>query len=335
MASNMLVDGEWRTDTREMTDEDGEFQRTTTSFRDQVRDDPDARFQPEAGRYHLYVARACPWAHGAAMVRRLLGLEDAITIDVVDPIRENDGWEFAPEKEGCTPDSILGADYLREVYVAADPDYTGRVTVPVLWDRQTETIVNNESIEIMRFLSRAFGDVGNGVDLYPEGRREAVDRVVDEIYDPINNGVYRAGFADTQAAYEDAVTGLFDALQRWNDHLADQRYLVGDQLTLADLRLFATLVRFDSVYHTHFKCNRARVVDYEHLWGHTRDVYQTPGIAETVNLDQIKTHYYASHTSINPKRLVAVGPDLDLEAAHDRDRLPGSPPEALTPRTAD
>ncbi len=174
----MLVDGEWRTDTREMTDDTGEFQRTTTSFRDAVRDDPGARFQPEAGRYHLYVARACPWAHGAAMVRRLMGLEDAISIDIVDPVRENDGWEFAPEKAGCTVDSILGADYLREVYVAADSDYTGRVTVPVLWDRQQETIVNNESIEIMRTLSRAFGDVGNGVDLYPEGHREAIDNVV-------------------------------------------------------------------------------------------------------------------------------------------------------------
>ncbi|PSQ38039.1 glutathione-dependent reductase [Halobacteriales archaeon SW_12_71_31] len=329
MASNMLVDGEWRTDVREMTDDDGSFQRTTTSFRDAVRDDPDARFRPETGRYHLYVARACPWAHGAALVRRLTGLEDVITMDVVEPVRENDGWEFSPEKEGCTADSILGADYLREVYVAADADYTGRVTVPVLWDRETETIVNNESIEIMRALSTAFGELGNGVDLYPEGLREEIDEVVDAVYDPINNGVYRAGFADSQRAHETAVEELFDALDRWNDHLADRRYLVGDRLTLADLRLFATLVRFDEVYHTHFKCNRARVVDYEHLWGFTRDLYRTPGVAETVDVPQIKEHYYRSHTSLNPERLVPVGPDPAFDADHDRDRLPGSPPEPL------
>ncbi len=329
MASSMLVDGEWRTDVRDMTDDDGEFQRTTTTFRDAVRDDPDARFRPAAGRYHLYVARACPWAHGAAMVRSLMGLDDAITMDVVDPVRIDDGWEFAPEKADCTPDSIHGADYLRDVYTAADPEYTGRVTVPVLWDREEETIVNNESIEIMQFLSDAFQDLGNGVDLYPEGLRDEVDAVVEAIYDPINNGVYRAGFADSQAAYEDAVADLFDALDHWNEVLADQRYLVGDRLTLADLRLFATLVRFDSVYHTHFKCNRARIVDYEHLWGHTREIYQLPGVAETVNMDHIKTHYYSSHASINPKRLVAVGPDLDLEAPHGRDDLSGGPPRAL------
>jgi putative glutathione S-transferase len=328
---NMLVDGEWTTDAREYTDEDGEFQRSETTFRDRVRDDPDARFQPEAGRYHLYVARACPWAHGAAMVRALLGIEDAITLDVVDPHRQDDGWEFTPEKEGCTADSILGSDYLREVYVAADPDYTGRVTVPVLWDRREGTIVNNESIEIMEFLASAFREVGNGVDLYPEGHREEIDRVVESIYDPINNGVYRAGFADSQDAHERAVAELFDALDHWEAVLDDQRYLVGDRPTLADLRLFATLVRFDEVYNCHFKCNVARVVDYPNLWGHTRDLYQLPGIAGTVNVDHIKRHYYRSHTDLNPKGLVPVGPAPDFEAPHDRDRLPGGPPEALSP----
>jgi putative glutathione S-transferase len=328
---NMLVDGEWTTDAREYTDEDGEFQRSETTFRDRVRDDPDARFRPEAGRYHLYVARACPWAHGAAMVRALLGIEDAITLDVVDPHRQDDGWEFTPEKEGCTADSILGSDYLREVYVAADPDYTGRVTVPVLWDRREGTIVNNESIEIMEFLASAFREVGNGVDLYPEGHREEIDRVVESIYDPINNGVYRAGFADSQDAHERAVAELFDALDHWEAVLDDQRYLVGDRPTLADLRLFATLVRFDEVYNCHFKCNVARVVDYPNLWGHTRDLYQLPGIAGTVNVDHIKRHYYRSHTDLNPKGLVPVGPAPDFEAPHDRDRLPGGPPEALSP----
>jgi putative glutathione S-transferase len=329
MASNMLVDGEWRTDARETTDGDGSFQRTTTTFRETVRDEPDARFRPDAGRYHLYVARACPWAHGVAMVRELMGLDDAVTMDVVEPVRENDGWEFSPEKADCTADSLFGADYLREVYVAAADDYTGRVTVPVLWDRETATIVNNESIDVMRLLSTAFQDLGDGVDLYPEGLREEIDEVVDAVYDPINNGVYRAGFADSQAAHEAAVEDLFDGLDRWNGHLADRRYLVGDRLTLADLRLFATLVRFDPVYHTHFKCNRARVTDYEHLWGFTRDIYQTPGVVETVNMAHIEEHYYRSHGSLNPKRLVPVGPDLDFGADHGRDRLPGGPPEPL------
>ncbi|PSQ16263.1 glutathione-dependent reductase [Halobacteriales archaeon QS_8_69_26] len=324
-----LVDGEWHTDTREMTDEEGEFQRQETTFRDHVRDDPDARFRPEPGRYHLYISRACPWAHGAALVRRLLGLEDAITMDVVDPIREDDGWEFAPGKEGCTEDSIHGADYLREVYVAADPEYTGRVTVPVLWDREEGTIVNNESIDIMRTLADVFPEVGNGVDLYPAGLREEIDAVVDEIYDPVNNGVYRAGFADSQDVHERAVRELFDALDRLDRRLADRRYLVGDRLTLADLRLFPTLVRFDEVYHTHFKCNVRRIEEYEHLWPYLRDVYGTPGVAETVNMRHVKHHYYRSHGGINPKRLVPVGPDPDFEAPHDRERLAGEPPAPL------
>lgn len=337
MASNMLVDGEWRTDVRETTDDDGSFQRTTTSFRDTVRDDPDARFRPETGRYHLYVARACPWAHGAALVRRLTGLEDVITMDVVEPVRENDGWEFSPEKEGCTADSILGADYLREVYVAADADYTGRVTVPVLWDRETETVVNNESIEIMRTLSTAFQELGNGVDLYPEGLREEIDEVVDAVYDPINNGVYRAGFADSQRAHEAAVEELFDALDRWNDHLADRRYLVGDRLTLADLRLFATLVRFDEVYHTIPTTlsedyrgvdpnpeKWKRIQDYEHLHAYLRDLYQTPGFAETTNLSHISEHY-ASPGSPQLHTHDPEDVDLGLAEPHDRDRLAPAP----------
>jgi putative glutathione S-transferase len=326
---NMLVDGEWRTDVREYTDEDGEFQRQETTFREGISADPDARFRPEAGRYHLYVARACPWAHGAALVRKLLGLEDAISMDVVDPHREDDGWVFSPEKGGCTADSIHGADALREVYTAADPEFTGRVTVPVLWDRDHETVVNNESIEIMRILATEFREVGNGVDLYPEGERDAIDGVVEEIYDPINNGVYRAGFADSQAAHERAIDDLFGALDSWEAELSERRYLVGDRLTLADLRLFPTLVRFDPVYNCHFKCNVRRLVDYPNLWGYTRDLYQTPGVAATVNVDHIKEHYYRSHTDLNPKGLVPVGPDVDFEAPHDRDRLPGGPPEGL------
>jgi putative glutathione S-transferase len=321
---NMFVDGEWRTDTYEFNDEDGEFDRQPTTFRDRL----GGAYPAEAGRYHLYVSRACPWAHGAAMVRSLMGLEEQISMDVVDPYRDERGWQFTPEKDDCTTDTVLGADYLGELYLEADPEYTGRVTVPVLWDREAGTIVNNESIEIMRMFSTAFE--GNGVDLYPEDRREEIDEVVEAIYDPINNGVYRAGFAGTQAAYEDAVTELFDALDHWDEVLADQRYLVGDgeRLTLADLRMFATLVRFDQVYHTHFKCNVKQIQQYENLWPYVRDVYTTPGIAGTVNMDHIKEHYYTTHTGINPTGFVAVGPDLDFEAPHDRDRLPGGPPGA-------
>ena len=321
---NMFVDGEWRTDAYEMNDDDGEFDREPTTFRDGLGTD---EFPAEAGRYHLYISRACPWAHGAALVRSLMGLEDDISMDIVDPYRDERGWQFTPEKDGCTPDTMNGFDYLGETYVEADPEYTGRVTVPVLWDRERETIVNNESIEIMRELSTAFE--GNGVDLYPADAREEIDEVVDAIYDPINNGVYRAGFAGTQTAYEQAVEELFDALDHWDDVLADQRYLVGERLTLADLRLFATLVRFDNVYHTHFKCNKQLISQYDNLWPYVRDVYQTPGVAKTVNMGHIKEHYYTTHTDINPTGFVAVGPELDFEAAHGRDELPGGPPAEL------
>ena len=324
---NMFVDGEWRTDAYESADDDGEFDREETTFRDRIGEG----YPPESSRYHLYVSRACPWAHGAAMVRSLMGLEDAVSMDIVDPYRDERGWQFTPEKDDCTPDTVTGFDYLGETYLAADPDYTGRVTVPVLWDTEAGTIVNNESIEVMEMLSTALDHLGNGVDLYPEDIREEIDEVVDAIYDPINNGVYRAGFAGTQEAYERAVSELFGALDRWDAVLADQRYLIGDgeRLTLADLRLFATLVRFDHVYHTHFKCNRKLVSQYENLWPYVRDLYTTPGIAETVNMDHIREHYYTTHTDINPTGFVAVGPDLDFGAPHDRNRLPGGPPEAL------
>src|SRR6056297_3025151 len=314
---NMLVDGEWRTDAYQSTNGDGEFDRQETSFRDWVRDDPDARFQPEAGRYHLYVSLACPWAHRTLLVRALKGLEEAITVDVVDPYRGEDGWQFTPEKEGCTEDSLYGSDYLRELYVEADPDMTGRVTVPVLWDTQEETIVNNESKEILRMLDTEFDGVAErDVDLYPEGYREDIDRIIEDIYEPINNGVYRSGFADTQNAYDNAVSELFDALDHWDEVLADQRYLAGDRLTEADVCMFTTLVRFDQVYHTHFMCNKRQIQDYDNLWPYLRDLYQTggpdqregppneragsdatreQGVAGTVNMDHIKEHYYTTH----------------------------------------
>jgi len=325
----MLVEGEWRQDAYESTNEDGEFDHQETSFRDWIQDDPDARFQPEAGRYHLYISRACPWAHRAALTRTIMGLEDVISMDVVDPYRDTDGWQFTPSKDGCTADSELGADYLREVYTAGDEGFTGRVTVPVLWDREEETIVNNESEEIITMLADAFGEyASNDADLYPDERREEIDAVVDAIYEPINNGVYRAGFASSQSAHEAAVEELFEALAHWNEELSDRRWLVEDQFTLADVCLFPTLVRFDEVYHTHFKCNVARVTDFDALWGHTRDVYQLPGVAATVNMDHVKEHYYTTHTDVNPKRLIPLGPDPDFEASVDRSSLDGETPLA-------
>ena len=321
---NMLVDGEWRTDAYQATNEEGEFDRQETTFRDWIQDDPDAEYPAESGRYHVYISRACPWAHRVAMARRLLGLEDDISLSIVEPVRYEDGWEFSEEY----PDPVYGEDYLRDIYTRADSDYTGRVTVPVLWDRERETIVNNESREIMRMLDTEFDDA-NGVDLWPEGYRDAVDQAIDEIYDPINNGVYRAGFADTQAAHEAAIEDLFDALDRWEAVLDEQRFLAGDVFTEADIAMFVTLIRFDHVYHTHFKCNRRAIHEYPNLWNYTKEIYQFPGVDETVNLDHITRHYYMSHDDVNPKRLVPSGPDVDFSEPHDRDRLPADFPPAL------
>ncbi|ELZ03776.1 glutathione S-transferase family protein [Natrialba aegyptia] len=327
---NMLVDGEWRTDAVESTDDDGAFDRQNTTFRDWVRDDPDARFQPAADRYHLYVSYACPWAHRTLVTRALKGLEDAISVSVVDPFREAGGWQFTPDKDGCTRDRVHDADYLRELYVRADPNATCRVTVPVLWDTQENTIVNNESAEIMRMLDTAFDDLATrDVDLYPDGYRDEVDRIIDEIYDPINNGVYRAGFATEQEPYDEAIDDLFSALERWNDVLEEQRYLAGDRLTEADIAMFTTLIRFDQVYHTHFMCNVKAIHEFSALWPYLRDLYQTPGVAETVNMAHIKEHYYTTHPDVNPNRIVARGPDLAFDAPHDRDELPGGPPDEL------
>ncbi|WP_336136211.1 glutathione S-transferase family protein [Natronomonas amylolytica] len=317
---NQFIDGEWVTD-YDPTNEAGEFERQPTSFRDRV--DPE---EAESGRYHLYVSYACPWAHRTLVTRKLLGLEDAISVDVVDPYRDDGGWQFTPEKAGCTTDSIHGADYLREVYVEADPEYTGRVTVPVLWDRQEGTIVNNESREVIRNLTTAFAELGNGVDLAPVDLRDDIDDALDDIYEPINNGVYRTGFADTQAAYDEAVTELFDALDYWDDVLADQRYLVGDRLTEADIAMYTTLVRFDEVYHTHFMCNHRLIREYDHLWPYLRDLYGTDGFGETTHMDHITEHYYTTHPDVSPKRIVPMGPDPDFEAPHDRDELAGEPP---------
>ncbi|MCL7419055.1 MAG: glutathione S-transferase family protein [Halalkalicoccus sp.] len=323
---NQLVDGEWRTDAYETTNEEGAFERQETTFRDRIGEE----FPAKAGRYHLYVSYACPWAHRTLLARSLKGLEDAISVSVVDPFRAEGGWQFTPEKEGCTEDPLYGAEYLRELYVRADPDVTCRVTVPVLWDTEEDTIVNNESREVLRMLDTEFEEFATrDVDLYPEGYREEIDEIIDAIYEPINNGVYRAGFAGSQEAYDEAIEDLFSALDRWDSILADRRYLAGDRLTEADLCMFTTLIRFDQVYHTHFMCNVMQIQDYEHLWPYLRDLYQTPGVAETVNMDHIKEHYYTTHPDVNPSRIVARGPDLDFGAPHDRDELAGEPPAAL------
>ncbi len=322
----MLVDGEWRTDAYESTNEDGEFNRQETSFRNWIRDDADAEFPAESGRYHLYISRACPWAHRAAMTRQLKGLEDAISLSVVEPVRINDGWEFSAEY----PDPLYGEDYLRDIYTRADDAFTGRVTVPVLWDKERETIVNNESREIMRMLDTEFdAHAKHDVDLWLEGYREEIDESIDSIYEPISNGVYRAGFADSQDAYDEAITELFDALDHWESVLEDQRFVVGDVLTEADIAMFVTLIRFDHVYHTHFKCNKKAIHEYPNLWNYTKELAQLPDVAETINIDHITRHYYMSHGDVNPKRLVPVGPDIDFYDGHDRDRLPADLPEAL------
>lgn len=326
-----MVGGEWHTEEEMIEhDEEGEFEREETSFRDWIEADPDARFQPEAGRYHLYVSYACPWAHRALTTRALLGLEDIISVDVVDPVRKDQGWEFAPEKEKCTPDSLFGHDYLRDVYTEADEEYTGRVTVPVLWDKEEETIVNNESEEIIKMFADAFDELGTrDADLYPEGKREEIDDIIDDIYPAINNGVYRAGFADSQEAYERAVGELFDALGEYDDLLGERRYLAGEDLTLADVCMYTTLFRFDEVYHTHFKCNVKEIADHEHLQGYLRELYQLPGVGEISHLDHCKQHYYRSHEHLNPKTIVPVGPGYDLTEPHGRGELAGGPPADL------
>lgn len=313
----MLIEGEW-VDRTWSTDEDGHFDRQETTFRDWITRDASSPYAPEAGRYHLYVSYACPWAHRTLITRRLKGLKDAISVSVVDPLMGDGGWKFS-DAPGATADQVNGTEYLREVYQKADSEFTGRVTVPVLWDKERGTIVNNESIEIVEMFDMAFDDLaGRDIELFPEDIRGEVDEVVEAIYQPINNGVYRCGFAGTQSAYEEAVSGLFDALDHWNDVLGERRYLCGDRLTVADICMFTTLYRFDEVYHTHFKCNVRRIADYENLWPYARDVYQQPGVAESCNMLHIKEHYYRSHETVNPKRLVPRGPNFDWDAPHGR-----------------
>ncbi|GAB4229167.1 MAG: glutathione S-transferase family protein [Elainellaceae cyanobacterium] len=318
MGLGILADGKWVSD-RDQEDEKGRFVRPSTTFRNWIRADGSNQFQPEPNRYHLYVSLACPWAHRTLIMRQLKGLADTISVSVVDPVIEENGWEFS-DAPGAIPDSVNQARYLWEIYVKAEPNYSGRVTVPVLWDKQTDTIVNNESREIIRMLDTEFGALGADRDLCPTELQPTIDEAIDAIYQPINNGVYRAGFATTQDAYEEGVTELFAALDHWEGILKRQRYLCGNQLTEADICMFTTLLRFDPVYYVHFKCNLRRIVDYPNLWGYLRDVYQHPEVKETCNLEHIKLHYYKSHPKVNPTRIVPKGPILELESEHGRDR---------------
>jgi len=308
--------------------EKGEFVRAVSSFRNWITSDGspgpsgEGGFAAEPDRYHLYVSYACPWAHRTLIFRALKGLEEVISISVVHPLMPAESWVFG-EYPGATKDHVNNANYLYENYLKADPRFNGLVTVPLLWDRKRKTIVNNESSEIIRMFNSAFDEFSNheGLDYYPEALREEIDAINKMIYDNVNNGVYRAGFATQQAAYDRAFDSLFSALDELEERLSKQRYLVGSQITEADWRLFTTLVRFDPVYYNHFKTNKKRVIDYPNLWAYTRELYQVPGVSQTVNMDHIKTHYFASHKSINPTGIVPKGPEIDYLQPHGRENM--------------
>jgi len=305
----------------------GEFVRSESSFRSWVTKDGSAGptgegdFAAEPGRYHLYVSYACPWAHRTLIFRTLKGLEDVISVSVVHPLMPAESWVFG-KYPGATEDHINQSRYLYENYLKADPGFNGLVTVPVLWDKKQQTIVNNESSEIIRMFNSAFDAFGNAeVDFYPQALRNEIDAINETVYNNVNNGVYRAGFAQTQHAYNNAYDRLFNTLDELEERLSRQRYLVGNQITEADWRLFTTLVRFDAVYYNHFKTNKKRLIEYPNLWAYTRELYQAPGVSQTVNMDHIKYHYFASHRSINPTGVVPKGPHIDFMAPHEREHL--------------
>lgn len=322
-----FVDGQWVTGAAKPR-ADGQFVRPTTQFRERITAAP-GRFTAEAGRYHLYVGYPCPWACRTLIVRQLKGLTDAIGVSILHPDVGDDGWTFRDDPGdigGTTGDRAGNASLLRDVYLRAAANYTGRVTVPVLWDTREQTIVNNESPEIIDMLNSelsAFTDVD--WDLSPDAPPAEVEQLDGRIYTTVNNGVYRCGFANSQQAYEDAFDALFETLDMLEARLQDRRFLWGQRLSIPDIRLFTTLVRFDAVYFGHFKCNRRRLVDYPNLWGYTRELYQVPGVAQTLRMDHIKRHYYGSHESINPRRIIAKGPDIDFAQPHGREHLPGDP----------
>ncbi|MGA1025457.1 MAG: glutathione S-transferase family protein [Lutimaribacter sp.] len=321
-----LIDGKWHDTWYDTASTGGQFVRTTTTFRNWITADGSpgpsgtGGFAAQAGRYHLYVSLACPWAHRTLIFRALKGLQGLIDISVVHPDMLDDGWSFDTGFAGATGDRLFGHAFMRDVYLAADPHISGRVTVPVLWDKATGQIVSNESAEIIRMFNSAFdGLTANTLDFWPSAQRTQIEAINQRIYDTLNNGVYKAGFATTQPAYDSAVSALFETMDWLESHLSDNRFLLGDTITEADWRLFPTLVRFDPVYHGHFKCSLRRLVDYPNLWAYTRHLYQMPGIKETVNFDHIRRHYHYSHTTINPHRIVPMAPALDFDAPHGRD----------------
>ena len=312
----LLVNGEWVDQWYDTSSTGGKFIPPNSQFRNWLSRDGSSGFKAEAGRYHLYISLACPWAHRALIIRKLKGLEEAISLTVVNPLKLSNGWEFAEE----SPDP-LGNTYLYQVYLRAKSDYTGRVTVPVLWDKQTNTIVNNESSDILQMLNSEFDSVQDDYDYYPEEMKEKIDEINSFVYENINSGVYRWGFATSQEAYEEAIKPLFDALDRVEDILSRQRYLAGDRFTIADIRLFTTLARFDAVYAGLFKCNLKSIEDYPNISNFLRDLYQFKGIGETVDFDHIKRGYYVSIKEINPTQVVPTGPLIDYNRPHDRDRF--------------
>ncbi len=321
----LLIDGQWHDQWYDTLTTGGAFKRSAAQFRNWIT--PDGRpgasgvggYAAESGRYHLYVSLACPWAHRTLIFRALKDLGDHISVSVVHPDMLDKGWTFEPDEHGATGDDLFGFSHAHQIYTKADPTFTGRVTVPILWDKQQGTIVSNESSEIIRMFNSAFdGLTGNTQDFWPTESRDAIEEVNDRVYNTVNNGVYKSGFATTQAAYEAGVIPLFDSLDWLEQRLSQTRYLMGDQITEADWRLFTTLIRFDMVYHQHFKCNRKRIVDYPNLWGFTRELYQWPGVSETVGMHHIVRHYHYSHDSINPNRIIPINPVLDFDEPHGR-----------------
>ncbi|MBY5963424.1 glutathione S-transferase family protein [Marinobacter nauticus] len=325
----LLVDGRWHDQWYDTDKTGGKFEREAARFRNWVTADGsagpagDGGFPAASGRYHLYVSMACPWAHRTLIFRKLKGLEKHISVSVVHPDMVENGWEFR-RGSAAHQDGLYDFDFMHQIYTRAAPDYSGRVTVPVLWDKERETIVSNESADIIRMFNSAFDGlegVNNDRDFYPESLRGDIEAVNERVYHTVNNGVYKAGFATAQDKYEEAYQALFDSLDWLEERLAEKRYLTGNRLTEADWRLFTTLIRFDAVYYSHFKCNRQQIRDYPNLSGYVRELYQVPGVAETVDLGQIKRHYYVSQRTINPTQIVPVGPELEFEAPHGREHL--------------
>lgn len=312
----LIVNGKWVDQWYDTKESEGKFVRQDSRFRSQISTDKNSEFQPESGRYHLYVSLACPWAHRTLIFRKLKQLEDVISVSTVDAEMMENGWEFNKNS-----DPLYNFDYAYQLYLKADPTYEGRVTVPILWDKKTQTIVNNESVEIIRMFNSVFNELtGNHDDYYPHANRDEIEKINTIIYDTINNGVYKAGFATTQKAYNDAYYALFDSLDWLEERLSNQRYLVGDKITEADWRLFTTLIRFDAVYHGHFKCNRQKISEFHHISNYVKELYQVAGVKETINLEYTKTHYYASHLTINPTQIVPLGAEQNFDEPHDRDR---------------